>query len=93
MKDVVTTETHVRKYDAVLDSKELERLIADAVCVKIGARAPTSANGPGVTFDVRFEDETAGSPAYKTGTKAIVTITEDLKFVLPGFVIKREGER
>ncbi|WP_274517568.1 hypothetical protein [Sphingomonas sp. PAMC 26621] len=42
---------------------------------------------------MRFEDETAGSPPYKTGTKAIVTITEDLKFVRPGVVVKRDGER
>ncbi|WP_242137332.1 hypothetical protein [Sphingomonas sp. TREG-RG-20F-R18-01] len=92
MKDVVTPETHVRKHRAVVPAAELERIIADAICKQLG-RGPVSPIGPGVSFQVLFEDETAGSPAYKTGTKAIVTITEDLKFVLPGVVVKQEGER
>lgn len=92
MKDVVTTETHVRKHRAVVPAAELERIIADAVCRNLG-RGPSSPIGGGVSFQVVFEDETAGSPPYKTGTKAVVTITENLAFVAPGFVIKEAGER
>lgn len=77
MKDVVTTETHVRKHRAVVPAPELERIIADAICKKI-ARGPVSPLAAGVSFQVTFEDETAGSPPYKIGTKAVVTITENL---------------
>ncbi|WP_277969259.1 hypothetical protein [Sphingomonas echinoides] len=92
MKDVVTTETHVRKHQAFVPAAELERIIADAICKKI-ARGPASPLAPGVSFQVLFEDETAGSPPYKTGTKATVTITENLMVCLPGFLVKKEGER
>jgi hypothetical protein len=92
MNDVVTTETHVRKHRAVVPAAELERIIADAICQKL-ARGPASPLGPGVSFQVLFEDETAGSPPYKIGTKATVTITEDLAVALPGFLTKEAGER
>ena len=92
MTDVVTTETHVRKHRAVVPAAELERIIADAICQKL-ARGPASPLGPGVSFQVLFEDETAGSPPYKIGTRATVTITEDLTVVLPGFLTKEAGER
>lgn len=92
MKDVVTTETHVRKHQAFVPAAELERIIADAICKKL-ARGPDSPLGPGVSFKVLFEDETAGSPPYKIGTKATVTITEDLTVATPGFLVKKKGER
>ena len=92
MNDVVTTETHVRKHRAVVPAAELERIIADAICKKL-ARGPASPLGPGVSFQVQFEDESVGSPPYKNGTKAIVTITEDLTVPPPGFLVKKEGER
>lgn len=75
---MITTETHTRQHRATIDHKELERLVAEAVAQKIGGHQRPSIGRAGVTFDVRFEEATEGSPAYKVGTKAVVVITEDL---------------
>lgn len=68
------TETHERKITRTLTSAELTSLLGDAVLRDVEGHdygLPSKA-------DVRFEDETAGSPAYRIGTKATVTITVDL---------------
>lgn len=75
---MITTETHTRQHRAIIEYKELERLVADAVAQKISGHRRPSIGRPGVTFDVRFEDAMEGSPQYKVGTKAVVVITEDL---------------
>lgn len=75
---MITTETHTRQHRAIIDHKDLERLVAEAVAGKIGGYQRPTIGRKGVTFDVRFEEATEGSPPYRVGTKAVVTITEDL---------------
>lgn len=73
---VRTTETHVRTHVASLGYAELERLVADAVAQRV--RRGFQIGHPGVAFKVDFQEATEGSPPYRVGTRATVTITEDL---------------
>jgi len=70
--------THSRVSHIRLSSKELTDLVVRAVTAQIDRNVRPNPDSAGVTAVVRFEDETEGSPAYKTGTKAIISITEDL---------------
>ena len=78
MADVpTTTETHVRKHTAMVDSKTISRLLAEHVAKSVEFGKPRIGS-PGVTYKVCIEDETEGSPPYRVGVKARVVITEDL---------------
>ena len=71
-----TTTLHERKHRVLIDAKSLKQIIAERA-----AKAVTgylNVTDVGVTYKVDFEDETEGSPPYKVGTKAIVTIIEDM---------------
>ncbi len=70
--------THSRVTHIRLDSKELIDLIVRAVAAKMDQPVRFNPDSGNVTAVVRFEDETEGSPAYTVGTKAIVSVTEDL---------------
>lgn len=67
--------THSRVSHIRLSSKEL---IVRAVTAEIDRSVRPNPDCKSVTAVVRFEEETEGSPAYKTGTKAFISITEDL---------------
>lgn len=67
------TETHERVIRRRFGHNELSALLEDAVmrqCEEVDSAARK--------VEVRFEDQTEGSPAYKVGTSATVTITIDL---------------
>lgn len=70
--------THSRVSHIRLSSKELTDLIVRAVTAEIDRSVRPNPDCKSVTAVVRFEEETEGSPAYKTGTKAFISITEDL---------------
>ena len=74
MVRISSKETNEVVHRAIVEDSELQRLLADFICNELGNLRST---WPGVTFKVTFEDATTGSPAYKIGTRAIVTITED----------------
>ena len=76
--NVTTKTTHSRVRNIRLDSKELSKLVAEAVAKQIDDPFKIRLDSPGVTYVVKFEDEMHGSPAYKTGTAAIIIISEDL---------------
>jgi hypothetical protein len=61
------------RIEVLLSSQELNALILEG----IARRANVTLGRRGVTTKITFEDETSGSPTYKTGTKARVTITVD----------------
>ena len=69
-----TKETHVKTVQRIFTGRELTDLLANTVADMAGMGKGTE----GVTVSVRFEDETAGSPPYKAGTRAIVTIETDV---------------
>lgn len=73
MTGPTTIEVHERRHRRVIGRSELECIIADAVLKDLGVR-----RAQGVKVTIRYEDETAGSPPYKVGTKAIVDIVENM---------------
>jgi hypothetical protein len=74
--DLKVHETHEQRITAIIQSKELEKLVAEAVAARGGVRLKPQ----GVSFKVWFEAETEGSPPYRIGTKARVEITVDLNY-------------
>lgn len=78
MPKSVTTHINERKHVIHLDHKEVELAIAFAAADYAGQYRAINLKAPGVSYAVKFEDVTEGGPAYKVGTKAIVTIVEDL---------------
>lgn len=75
MPEARITETHERKAVRLFDRHELARILADLVAAEVGM--PTGQRDD-VKVEVRFEDQTEGSPAYKVGTRAVVTVTQTL---------------
>jgi hypothetical protein len=73
--ELKTHETHERRITTVIPSKELEKLVAEAVAARTSVRLKSQ----GASFKVWFEEETEGSPPYRIGTKARVEITVDLR--------------
>jgi hypothetical protein len=74
MVDVKVDETHRRTIVARIGSIELARLIA----AHVAAGSAVDLDDASTAYKVTYEDETAGSPAYKVGTKARVEIVVDL---------------
>lgn len=72
-----TTEVHERKHRIVIDHKALAEVVAKAAAQMVEFGKPRI-GAKGTEWKVEFEDATEGSPAYRVGTKAIVTIVEDL---------------
>lgn len=70
--------THSRTVRILLDSKELTDLIVRAVAAKMDRHVRFNPDSKSVTAQIRFEDETEGSPPYKVGTKASILIIEDM---------------
>jgi len=66
------TETHERRATVLFDHKTLDRMIR-AEALRLCGMAESDA----VTVSIKIEDETTGSPAYRIGTKARVTVVED----------------
>lgn len=73
MTGPTTIEVHERRHRRVIGRSELECIITDAVLLDFGVR-----RSPSVKVTVRYEDETAGSPPYRVGTRAVVEVIEDL---------------
>lgn len=69
----IITETHQRVIRRRFGRNELSALLEDAVMRQCGVTDDEPRK-----VEIRFEDETEGSPAYKVGTTATVTITIDL---------------
>lgn len=76
MVDIKIESIHVKTLKSTLRTKDIESLIMQAV----GANEFTI-NNPAVKYEIRWEDETEGSPPYKIGVKAHVTITKDMNYV------------
>lgn len=68
------TETHILTAVAIFSQKEIETILGNIVADAAGFPKGTE----GMTLTMRFEDETAGSPPYRTGQKARVEIELDL---------------
>lgn len=77
MAKPIIHETHERRSLVTFDKSDLYHMLRIAACQECGI--PDS---DAVRVDIRFEDETAGSPPYKVGTRAIITVTED-QLMLP----------
>lgn len=73
----ITTEAHTRSHRIHLDHKELELLIATAAAGMIEHNKPKIGQ-PGVSFKVDLVEATEGSPPYRVGTRAVITIVEDM---------------
>jgi hypothetical protein len=73
----ITTEAHTRSHRIGIGHKELELLIATAAAGMVENHRPRI-DEPGVSYKVDLMDATEGSPPYRVGTKAVVTIIEDL---------------
>lgn len=70
MTQVRITRTDQTKIVRTYSDAELTALLAKAVEAELQGRW-----GDKFKATVRYEDETAGSPAYRTGTRATVTVT------------------
>jgi len=77
MSKPIITETHERRSLVRFGKDDLYHMLRIAACQECGI--PDS---DAVKVEIRFEDETAGSPPYKTGTRAIITVIED-QLMLP----------
>ena len=64
---------HEDHIEARLNSQELNAVILE----NVAKRANITLGRRGVTTKITFEDETEGSPPYKVGTRAKVSITVD----------------
>ncbi len=88
MNKPTITETHERKIWCEFRDNDLKQLLLSKACQVAGIQNLTL-NGlgyppPGYTVKILIEDATEGSPAYKVGNKATVTIVQDLTFVAEG---------
>lgn len=68
------TECHERTIVRTFSKAELEGLVRKALYEELGDERWDGE--PKVA--IRFEDETAGSPSYRVGTKATIEVTVDL---------------
>ena len=75
MTEPTVHETHTRTARRIFDRHELMTMLGNAVAAEAGM---PGAHDPAIKVKVEFQDQTEGSPAYKVGTKAIVTIEHDL---------------
>lgn len=65
-------EVHERRCRVVIPKADLYRLVQDAAL-------EFTKFDPALTHaSITFEDETEGSPSYKTGTRCVVQLTEKL---------------
>ena len=64
-------ETHVRKCQVVIDKRTLESIVTEWAMKQTGFYKDATG------VEIRFPDETAGSPPYKVGTYCTVDLTED----------------
>lgn len=71
MSDLRITETHVRTCRVTIDRASLQRIVREWAMSKSGFFDDAT------SADIRFPDETAGSPPYKVGTYCTVDLTED----------------
>lgn len=74
------TETHTRKAVATFSQADIQMILGKIVAEAAGI--PLGTNG--LTLTMRFEDETAGSPPYRTGHRARVEIEVDLRKIAGG---------
>lgn len=69
------TDRHERTIVRTFAAHELAALVRKALYEELGQERW---NAEPKAVVVRFEDETAGSPAYKVGTKATIEVVIDL---------------
>jgi len=74
---IVETETNEITARVFLDNKEVERILGEYAVTRTNVFMEL--DDPRVSFKVDFEDATEGSPSYKVGTKAVVTIKRDMR--------------
>lgn len=65
-------ETHTRSARIAIAQRDLIRLVRAEAIARCGIT-----DSDAVEVSIRFEDETAGSPPYKVGTRAIADVVED----------------
>lgn len=73
-----TKEVHERRVRRILGSRELESIISNLVHHEIRDEFGPDSDVTAVDYKLTFEDETAGSPSYKVGTRCIVDVIERL---------------
>lgn len=72
------TTVHHRTISGVIYKDDLSRMAAQAL-LRAAGEPEHLLRRTSVTYKVRFEDETAGSPPYRVGVKAFVEIIEDME--------------
>ena len=74
MADPIISEKHERTIRVAFDHREVKELMVKAALRSANIESIDSAS----EVTVKFEDQTAGSPPYRVGTLASVTIVIDL---------------
>jgi hypothetical protein len=69
------TIVHRREIRRRFDRHEIRRLLAEIAARDAGI---ADLSGSGIDFKVEFHDETEGSPSYRVGIRAVVSITQEL---------------
>ena len=77
MAEIITTEAHARTHRIIIDHKQVERMLAEGAANLVEFNK-LEIGRPNVSYKVQLEEATEGSPPYRVGTKAVVTIIEDL---------------
>lgn len=77
MARAITTEVHTRSHRVLIGHKQLEEMIAKAAAEMVEFNKPKIGRA-GVTYKVELTDAMEGSPPYRVGTQATVTIIEDM---------------
>lgn len=70
--------SNVRTTIITIAGDKVSEIIARGASAEMDRSVRPNIDRANVKYRVSYEDETAGSPPYKVGTRAIVTITEDL---------------
>lgn len=79
-------EKHTRSARVIIGHRDLIGLARAEACKRCGIT-----DSEAVEVEIMFDDETAGSPPYKVGTRVIVDVVED-QMRLPRCARADEGE-
>ncbi len=77
METLSANEVHQTTARVRLDHLSLKDVVGKAVAEHLGIRYGRQ----GQSINVTFEEETAGSPPYRIGTRCIVEVKQDLMSV------------
>lgn len=71
MKKPEIKTIHIRKAHVLIDKEAMRKLVKEHAIAQVGFYPEAT------EFEIKFQDATEGSPAYRVGTECVVVMTED----------------